>query len=769
MGRMSEKIERIHELHSLGYNTPRIMKIPYGTTIDDYWVSKMYDLACGDLLMTVRTYHPVDEISNPNGPFEPEQPVEKAIRYVKKFIKKWHVLWQEAIDVNDTDIAGNILIRSDGSGHYDILKGLYRVREVSNPSKEATKDFYSVSFRSVESTEDQDMRKVVDVIRDIPQKINRPLKNGEIIVEFNLQKHPVGELKKKLLLWEWRPVELIEKGKDIKRTHKIPTDVSNGEYIYSLGLSDYAIESEEKRAVALLGNKGSRLQKMTSNGLPIPPGFVVSTLVFKKFMENNRTLSDDVIKEIGSALNQIRDTTSFVLGKERPLLFSIRSSAVVSMPGILHTITNAGLNPDIIDILARQTEDPLRVLDLGKRFLLSWSTACTDKIEFIHKIKTGFNKILSNYQKDNISPQDVRHIYEYWIKELENIEIFVPDDPAEQIIEGVKAVMKFWWSNRVIAYRTRNEIEELFGPAVVVQSMVYGSMNQRSGTGVGFTRNPKTGIPHPEIEFLRGVQGEDIVSGVSTPLTTEEFKKKEPCLYTKIEEYSSKLETIFRDMQDFEFTVETDRFFLLQTRDGGRQDTAAVRIAYDMNKDGIISDKEVFERTKKINLDDMKIPMLKDAGMIPLATAATASMGIGAGQVAFSKEEALQNASEDIPVIFVCNNLSVSDYEILEDVEGILSICGGITSHMAILMRKFKKVYLTNCPAMELNLQKKQIKFNNIIISEGDYITLDGLHGRIYSGILKEARSQLPEGINEEIISWAKNLRKSMTGLKVKF
>jgi pyruvate,orthophosphate dikinase len=504
----------------------------------------------------------------------------------------------------------------------------------------------------------------------------------------------------------------------------------------------------------LLGNKGACLGEMGRIGLPVPPGFTIVTPICIEVNKSGR-LTDDLLKEIEKAISSIEQKTGKKFGDgTNPLLLSVRSGSAASMPGMMDTILNLGLNENTTAGLAKKTGDERFALDCYRRFIQMFSNVV------LGAEHEKFEKILEKYKKGkqdtDLTPADLRMIIKDY-KSLVEKETGKPfaDEPKKQLIMSILAVFNSWNNKRAKTYRKINRIPENMGTAVNIQTMVFGNMGWDSGTGVGFTRNPSTGKKEKYGEFLFNAQGEDVVAGIRTPQPVEEMKKKMPGVYSQLSEIYEKLEKHFRDMQDFEFTIEKGKLYILQTRNGKRTAQAAVKIAVDMVNEGLITKEEALLRVDPNSINQLLHERLDpNAKYEVIAKGLAASPGAGTGKVVFTADDAVKMKEEGDDVILVRNETSPEDIHGMHASKGILTARGGMTSHAAVVARGMGKPCVSGCESISVDLKNKSFSAGGRKITEGEYITIDGGMGHVILGKISTVEPSI-SGEFREFMEWA--------------
>ena len=512
----------------------------------------------------------------------------------------------------------------------------------------------------------------------------------------------------------------------------------------------------------LLGGKGANLAEMSNLGLPVPFGFTVTTEACTQYYVDNKTINEDINKEIFEYLAKLEKISGKKLGdKNNPLLVSVRSGARASMPGMMDTILNLGLNDEVVESFAKLTNNPRFAYDSYRRFIQMFSDVVMElpKHNFeiiIDEMKDAKGiKLDTEFTADDLKDM-VKKFKAYYTKE-KGVEF--PTDPKIQLIEAIKAVFKSWENPRAIYYRRMNDIPSDWGTAVSVQMMVFGNMGEDSGTGVAFTRNPATGEKKLYGEFLMNAQGEDVVAGVRTPKTIDELNAILPSAYQEFVNICSTLENHYRDMQDMEFTIEKGKLFMLQTRNGKRTAAAALKIAVDLVDEGMINKETAILQVEPKSLDSLLHPQfdpkaLKEAKIV--ATALPASPGAACGKVVFNAADAVEAKEKGIKVVLVRLETSPEDIEGMHVSEGILTARGGMTSHAAVVARGMGTCCISGCG--DIKFGDKSFTLNGEVFNEGDYISLDGATGNIYAGAIKTVPASI-SGNFDMIMKWADEFR----------
>ena len=514
----------------------------------------------------------------------------------------------------------------------------------------------------------------------------------------------------------------------------------------------------------LLGGKGANLAEMTNIGMPVPQGFTITTEACTQYYEDGERINDEIQAQIMEYIDKLEKITGKKFGDlENPLLVSVRSGARASMPGMMDTILNLGLNEEVVEVIAKQSNNPRWAWDCYRRFIQMYSDVVMEVG------KKYFEQLIDQMKEKKGVTQDVE-LDANDLKELagqfkaeykEKIGADFPADPKEQLMGAIKAVFRSWNNPRAIIYRRMNDIPGSWGTAVNVQSMAFGNMGDDCGTGVAFTRNPATGEKKLMGEFLTNAQGEDVVAGVRTPMPIQEMAEKFPEAFAQFTDVCQKLEDHYRDMQDMEFTVEHGKLYMLQTRNGKRTAAAALRIACDLVDEGMIDEKKAVAMIDPRNLDTLLHPQFDPEALkkaTPVATALPASPGAACGKIVFTAEDAKEWASRGEKVCLVRLETSPEDIEGMVASQGILTVRGGMTSHAAVVARGMGTCCVSGCGAIKMDEENKKFELDGKVYHEGDWISLDGSTGNIYG----EAIPTVPASISGEfgrIMAWADKYR----------
>ena len=515
---------------------------------------------------------------------------------------------------------------------------------------------------------------------------------------------------------------------------------------------------------ALLGGKGANLAEMTNLGITVPYGFTITTEACTRFYEEDKKLWDDLNKEVTEHIKDLEKENGKTFGStEDPLLVSVRSGAPISMPGMMDTILNLGLNDDAVIGLAKKTDNERFAYDSYRRFIQMFSDVAMelDKNNF-ENLLTAKKEAKGVKQDTDLDANDLKELVEeYKAKYKELMGEDFPQEPREQLDLAISAVFRSWGNERAILYRKLNDIDDAMGTAVNVQSMVFGNMGDTSGTGVAFSRNPATGENKLFGEYLINAQGEDVVAGVRTPQEIQTLADKMPEVYQQFFETSEKLEQHYKDMQDMEFTIQDGQLFLLQTRNGKRTAQAAVNVAVDMVHEELITKEEAVLRVNPKDLDGLLHPTFTDESIKsnePIAKGLAASPGAAVGKIAFSAKEAASRAAEGEAVILVREETSPEDLEGMVSAKGILTARGGMTSHAAVVARGMGKCCVAGAGELHVNEFEHTVRVGDDVYKADDVISIDGSTGAIYAGNLETQPPQL-EGAFGEFMGWVDEFR----------
>ncbi len=519
----------------------------------------------------------------------------------------------------------------------------------------------------------------------------------------------------------------------------------------------------------LLGGKGANLAEMTKIGLPVPQGFTITTEACTQYYEDGRQINDGIRAEIMANIEKMEEITGKKFGdKENPLLVSVRSGARASMPGMMDTILNLGLNEEVVETLSRKSGNPRWAWDCYRRFIQMFSDVVMEVG------KKYFEKLIDKMKEEkgvtfdvDLTAEDLKTLANQFKAEYKNqLGKEFPDDPKEQLFEAIKAVFRSWDNPRANIYRMDHDIPYSWGTAVNVQMMAFGNMGETSGTGVAFTRNPATGEKGLMGEFLMNAQGEDVVAGVRTPMPIQKMAEVMPEVYEQFQQICNTLENHYRDMQDMEFTIEDKHLYMLQTRNGKRTAAAAIRIACDLIDEGMISEEEALMQIDAKTLDMLLHPQfdakaLKDADKNNLVgKGIAASPGAAAGTIVFTAEDAVKHGKNKEKVVLVRLETSPEDIEGMKYAQGILTVRGGQTSHAAVVARGMGTCCVSGCGDIKMDEENKCFTLAGKTYHEGDGISLDGSTGNIYNCIIKTVPADPNSGYFGRIMKLADKYRK---------
>ena len=515
----------------------------------------------------------------------------------------------------------------------------------------------------------------------------------------------------------------------------------------------------------LLGGKGANLAEMTNIGLPVPQGFTISTEACTKYYEDGRQINDDIKAEIMSYVDKLEEITGKKFGDhENPLLVSVRSGARASMPGMMDTILNLGLNEDVVDVIAKKSNNPRWAWDCYRRFIQMYSDVVMEVgKKYFEQLIDAMKTKKGVTQDVELDAADLKELAMQFKAEYKaKIGEEFPTDPKEQLVGAIKAVFRSWDNPRANVYRRDNDIPYSWGTAVNVQSMAFGNMGDDCGTGVAFTRDPATGEKKLMGEFLTNAQGEDVVAGVRTPMPIAEMAQKFPEAYDEFVKVCNILEDHYRDMQDMEFTVEHGKLYMLQCRNGKRTAPAALKIACDLVDEGMISEQQAVAMIDPRNLDTLLHPQFDPKALKstePVGKALPASPGAACGKIVFNAEDAKEWAARGEKVVLVRLETSPEDIEGMKAAQGILTVRGGMTSHAAVVARGMGKCCVSGCGEINMDEANKQFTLAGKTYHEGDWLSLDGSTGSIYDGAMPTVDASVG-GDFGRIMAWADKFRR---------
>ncbi len=531
-----------------------------------------------------------------------------------------------------------------------------------------------------------------------------------------------------------------------------------GKFVYLFKEGDASMRN-------LLGGKGAGLAEMTHIGVPIPQGFTITTEACTLYYDSGKKLPDYLIEEVYAAIKTVEEQTGKNFGGDHnPLLVSVRSGARVSMPGMMDTILNLGLNDETVEVLAKETNNERFAYDSYRRFILMFTNIAkghprTEMDKMLDELKKS-----KGYKLDTeVTSEELKDLvkqYKQYYKNTFNEEF--PTNPYEQLIEAITAVFRSWDNPRANVYRMMNNIPYSWGTAVNVQSMAFGNKGETSGTGVAFSRNPGTGEKVISAEYLPNAQGEDVVAGIRTPLHIDELKKRMPDVYQQFMDTIKLMENHYRDMQDMEFTVEDGKLYFLQTRNGKRTPAAALKIACDLVDEGLITKEEAVLRIDATTFDKLLLPEFDKKELSnakAIATGLAAGPGAGTGKLAFTAEEAEQRHANGEKVVLVRAETSPEDIVGMVAAEAILTMRGGMTSHAAVVARGMGKCCVCGCSAAVIDEEARTVTINGTTYTDQDTFSIDGSTGHIYLGTIKTVEPDLTSGYFGRLMGWVDEMR----------
>ena len=528
----------------------------------------------------------------------------------------------------------------------------------------------------------------------------------------------------------------------------------------------YSFSEGNKDMRNLLGGKGANLAEMKCLGLPVPDGFTVTTEACNKYYDDGEKIADEVIEQIMNKLNKLEESSGKKMGDlENPLLVSVRSGARASMPGMMDTVLNLGLNDEVAKHFSEKINNPRFVYDSYRRFIQMFA----DVVKGYPK--SSFERVLDEFKENkgvsydtDLTADDMKEITEKFksiYKELAGEDF--PQEPKEQLIEAVTAVFRSWNNERAIIYRRMNDIPSSWGTAVNVQEMVYGNSGDKSGTGVAFTRNPATGENKLYGEYLINAQGEDVVAGIRTPQPISTLASVMPEVYDQFAKIAKTLENHYKDMQDMEFTIENGKLFMLQTRNGKRTAPAALKVAVDLVNEGMITKEEALLKVEPKQLDQLLHPMFDNEALKkakPIAKGLAASPGAGTGRIYFTASDVSEAKKRGEETLLVRLETSPEDIQGMNDANGILTVRGGMTSHAAVVARGMGRCCVSGCGELIIDEENKTLKTKDgKVFKEGDYLSIDGSTGNVYGEEIKTVEATI-SGDFETFMNWADATRR---------
>ncbi|MFQ7701610.1 MAG: pyruvate, phosphate dikinase, partial [Christensenellaceae bacterium] len=511
----------------------------------------------------------------------------------------------------------------------------------------------------------------------------------------------------------------------------------------------------------LLGGKGANLAEMTGLGLPVPQGFTISTEACTQYYEDGKQINPDIQAEILAYIEKMEGITGKKFGDlENPLLVSVRSGARASMPGMMDTILNLGLNETVVEVIAKKSGNPRWAWDCYRRFIQMYSDVVMEVgKKYFEQLIDQMKEKKGVTQDVELTADDLKELASQFKAEYKaKIGEEFPDDPKQQLFGAIKAVFRSWDNPRANYYRMQNDIPYSWGTAVNVQMMAFGNMGDTSGTGVAFTRDPATGEKKLMGEFLMNAQGEDVVAGVRTPMPIAKMAEVMPAVYKQFQDICNTLENHYRDMQDMEFTIEDKKLYMLQTRNGKRTAQAAIKIACDLIDEGMITEKEAIMQIDPKTLDALLHPQFDAKALkaaTPVANALPASPGAACGGIVFTAEDAVEEGKKGKKVVLVRLETSPEDIEGMHYAQGILTVRGGMTSHAAVVARGMGTCCVSGCGDIKMDEANKQFTLKGKVYKEGDVISLDGSTGNIYGEAIPTVAADTSSGYFGRIMQLA--------------
>ncbi len=526
----------------------------------------------------------------------------------------------------------------------------------------------------------------------------------------------------------------------------------------------YLFKEGNAKMREILGGKGANLAEMTQLGLPVPQGFTISTEACTQYYEDGRKINAEIQAEIMQYIDKMEEITGKKFGDmENPLLVSVRSGARASMPGMMDTILNLGLNEQVVEVIAKKSGNPRWAWDCYRRFIQMYSDVVMEVgKKYFEQLIDKMKEEKGVTQDVELTAEDLKSLAGQFKAEYKNkIGKDFPSDPKEQLFGAIEAVFRSWDNPRANVYRRDNDIPYSWGTAVNVQMMAFGNMGETSGTGVAFTRDPATGEKKLMGEFLMNAQGEDVVAGVRTPMPISKMNEIMPEVFKQFTEICNTLENHYRDMQDMEFTIEDRKLYMLQTRNGKRTAKAALKIACDLVDEGMITDKEAVAMIDPRNLDTLLHPQFDAKALkaaTPLAKALPASPGAACGKVVFTAEDATAWNARGEKVVLVRLETSPEDIEGMKASQGILTVRGGMTSHAAVVARGMGTCCVSGCSEINMDEENKVFTLSGVTFKEGSFISIDGSTGNIYEGLIPTTDATIV-GEFQRIMEWADKYR----------
>jgi pyruvate, orthophosphate dikinase len=693
---MLDKRDRVEQLKKLGFNVPRMLRIPAGSTLDAMWFRRMDSVRQGDHLVTVRSYHPTDELHRTDLPRLLGGEIPAAIELVQRLVPTFHVLWQEWIPVEGTLLCGNILLEPDGGGYIEAARGEYEVRAV-NELRVPERDRLTIRFNPDTITlNEPDLDHLLAVSRRAARLLRQ---DTGIVIEFNVQAAPVGEARDRLIFWEWRP--MVMRRKPLRR-RRFPALRELGDILTFGGPEGTGVD--DRNLVGAIGNKALHLLRMAALGMKVPPGFVIPITVCREIARTG-----EIPPSVHIAFQSLRERTKASLGGRVPALWSIRSSPTVSLPGLLHTVLNVGIDAEALSSIQELPLETQR--SIVAEYILSYAGAMRVLSE------QQVERILTRAEADR---QTMHGKVRAWREALRELDLALPVLVDEQIDAAILAVVRS--ASEVFAAHTNMEGA---ATAVVVQRMVFGNWNERSGTGVMHSRNPLVPGDEPVVEFVPVAQGPQLVSGRRTPGTRVSIPGGAD-LHRELVAAARKLESAFHDMQEIEFTIQSGELWLLQSRRGERSPSAAVYIAHALMQEGVIDQDAALSMLDDIDVREL-LPEIVLTDTEPIARGRSASAGVAIGRLVTPSTAGVGPDQ----ILFVRRVDDVP--HLVEAASGIVSLQGGTTSHGAVLARSYDVPVVVAVEPGEL--VPDGFLLDGHLVRVGEWVTIDGTRGLVFLGV----------------------------------
>lgn len=710
---MLDKRERVEQLRRLGFNVPRMLRIPAGTVLDQSWFRRMEAVRRGDERVTVRSYHPTDELHQTDLPRMLGGEVPEALDLVQRLVPLYHVLWQEWIPVKGTLYCGNIMLERDGGGYIEGARGEYEVRAVTGLKvPEEHRVTIRVTFATV--LEDQDLGRLLGEARRAARLLR--LTTG-VVIEFNIQNTPVGEAGDRLIFWEWRPMVMRRKP---NRRRRFPVLREFSE-ILAIG-GPQRTDTDDRGLVGAVGNKAAQLLQMAALGMKVPPGFVIPITLCLEIAR-----SGQIPAAVRAAFQNLRARTANTVDHRLPSLWSVRSSPTVSLPGLLHTVLNVGIDAES---LTRMMTLPLETQrSIVSEYVLSYANAK-------HVIsEQEVERVLSD---SSVAHQTMHGRLSAWRDILREYGLALPLLADEQIDSAILAVIRS--AAEVFSAHTNMEGA---ATAVIVQQMVFGNTNENSGTGVMHSRNPLVPSSDPVVEFVPVAQGPELVSGRRNPVDRIDLPGGDR-LFSELVTAARKLESAFRDMQEIEFTIQSGDLWLLQSRRGERSAASGVQIAHALCAEGVIDEGSSDAMLADIDIREL-LPEVASTEDSPIARGRSASAGAAIGRLA-----TISAFAEGSNQILFTRRVDDAPH-LMERVSGIVSLQGGTTSHGAVLARSYEVPVIVSLESGEVT--DEGFRIGDHLVRAGEWVTIDGTRGLVFLGVHDIVRSEASD-LDKGLMDW---------------